>query len=147
MAAAAAGNHCLASDSYWGSSVLSILRIWSRRWVKMGWASSSTRPGLTSARSGQIPFGIMNVVPKVALWRLGPTSVQPPEVAVKNEATKTGSVKLDWQTVSTPKDLRPSFLPVVLYPDNDVCRNAECCSRAVGYVEGTCTGLFRTLNN
>jgi len=72
--------------------------------------------------------------------------VQPPEMAVKNEATKTGSVKLDWQTVYTPH-LTPNFLFDVLYPDDDVCRNVECCSRAVGYVEGTGTRLVGTLKN
>jgi hypothetical protein len=74
--------------------------------------------------------------------------VQPPEVALKNEATKTGLVKLDWQTVSTPQDLTPNFLPGVLYSNFDVvCRNAECCSRAVSYVEGTGTGRVGTLKN
>ena len=65
---------------------------------------------------------------------------------VKSEATKTGSVKLDWQTVSHPKIWHQIFLPDVLYPDYNVgCRNAECCSRAVCYVEGTGTGRVGTL--
>ena len=39
-------------------------------------------------------------------------------------------------------------LSLLLYPDYDVgCRNAECCSRAVGYVEGTGTGRVGTLKN
>ena len=74
--------------------------------------------------------------------------MQPPEVAVKNEATKTGSVKLDWQTVSTPQDLAPNFLPDMLYPDYDVvCRTPSLSSRAVGYIEGTGTGRVGTLKN
>jgi hypothetical protein len=37
---------------------------------------------------------------------------------------------------------------MLLYPDYDVvCRYAECCSRAVGYVEGTGTGRVGTLRN
>jgi len=36
----------------------------------------------------------------------------------------------------------------LLYPDyDDVCRYAECCSQAVGYVEGTGTGHVGTLRN
>ena len=48
LAAVAVGIYCLASTSYVGSSVASV-RIWPRRRVKMNRASSSTRPGLTSA--------------------------------------------------------------------------------------------------
>ena len=37
---------------------------------------------------------------------------------------------------------------LLLYPDYDVvCRYAECCSQAVGYVKGKGTGRVGTLRN